>query len=238
MIDFAFLAEAFRTLVPGLPLTFKLASLSLALGAALSVLFGVLATIGGAVVSRVIGFYVFCIRGTPLLVQIFIVYYGFGQFRPFLQEWGVWFIFREPFWCAIIALTLNTAAYGSEIVRGGLKSVPAGQIEAAKACGMSGLLLYRRIILPIAFRQALPGYSNEIVLMIKATSLASIITMMEVTGLAAKMISETFRAFEVFIVAGGIYLAINFLIAQAIGRIEYWLSPHLRDMPTAEPNNA
>ena len=84
----------------------------------------------------------------------------------------------------------------------------------------------------------MPGYSNEIVLMIKATSLASIITMMEVTGLAAKLISETFRAFEVFVVAGGIYLVINFLIAQAIGRIEFWLSPHLRDMPTAEPNNA
>jgi octopine/nopaline transport system permease protein len=237
MIDLAFLTEAFLTLIPGIPLTLKLAGLSLAVGALLSVLFGVLATIGGKLLSQMIAFYVFCIRGTPLLVQIFIVYYGMGQFRPFLQEWGVWFIFREPFWCAIIALTLNTTAYGSEIVRGGLRSVPAGQIEAARACGMSGLLLYRRIILPIAFRQALPAYGNEIVLMIKATSLASIITMMEVTGLAAKLISETFRAFEVFLVAGAIYLTINFLITQAVSRIEYWLSPHLRNAPAAETGN-
>src|SRR5262249_55505527 len=130
--------------------------------------------------------YVFVFRGTPLLVQLFLIYYGLGQFRPFLQEIGVWWFFRSPYHCALLALTLNTAAYGAEIVRGGLQSVPAGQVEAARAFGMSGPTLFWRIIAPIALRQALPAYGNEIILMIKATSLASTITLMEITGLAHK----------------------------------------------------
>ena len=167
-------------------------------------------------------------RGTPLLVQIFIIYYGLGQFRPLLQEIGLWWLFREPYWCAILALSLNTAAYGSEILRGGLQSVPKGQIEAAQAAGMSPLLLLRRIIVPVALRQALPAYGNEIILMIKGTSLASIVTLMEVTGIAYGIISQTYRAIEVFACAGAIYLVLNFLITRALGWIEYRLSAHLR----------
>ena len=128
--------------------------------------------------------YVAAFRGTPLLVQIFLIYYGLGQFRPTLQSLGLWGFFRAPFWCAILALTLNTAAYGTEIIRGGLQSVPYGQIEAARACGMSRSLAYRRVILPIALRQALPSYGNEIILMIKGTSLTSIITLLDITGIA------------------------------------------------------
>jgi octopine/nopaline transport system permease protein len=111
--------------------------------------------------------------------------------------------------------------------------VPFGQVEAAKACGMSRSLLYRRIVLPIALRQALPGYGNEIILMVKATALASTITMMEVTGLAHKLISQSFRAIEVFICAGAIYLILNFLVTRAIQALEWWLSPHLRDRPVS-----
>jgi octopine/nopaline transport system permease protein len=113
--------------------------------------------------------------------------------------------------------------------------VPHGQVEAAKAAGMSGFLLFRRIVFPVAARQALPGYGNEIILMVKATSLASIITMMEVTGIAHKLISQTFRAIEIFICAGAIYLILNFLVTRAIMAIEWWLSPHLRDAPTPAP---
>lgn len=115
---------------------------------------------------------------------MFLIYYGLGQFRPLLQELGLWAIFREPYWCAVIALTLNTAAYTSEIFRGGLNAVSVQQVEAARACGMSGPLLFRRIVLPIAIRHALPAYGNEVILMLKATALASVITIMEVTGLA------------------------------------------------------
>lgn len=172
--------------------------------------------------------YVFIFRGTPLLVQIFLIYYGLGQFRPTLQSFGLWQFFREPYWCAILALSLNTASYGSEILRGALRSVPEREIEAARACGMSGLLLYRRIILPIALRQALPAYGNELILMVKATSLASIITMMDITGIAARLISSSYRPVEVFIAAGVIYLIINFLLTRVVSLLDWWLTPHLR----------
>lgn len=229
-MDFPFLWQALLTLLPGVPLTLKLALSSVVLGVFLALLLA-LARLSGirplAWISRV---YVFVFRSTPLLVQIFLIYYGLGQF-PALRHSVLWPILREPYWCAVIALTLNTAAYGSEIIRGGLQSVPAGQIEAARACGMSRFQVFRRIVLPLAIRQALPGYGNEVILMVKATALASVITLMEVTGLAAKLISETYRAIEVFIVAGAIYLIINFVITRIIQALEHWLTPHLRSAP-------
>ena len=230
-MDLAFMRDAFFTLIEGLPLTLNLAFTSVALGAIFAMLLALMRMSGVPALDYVARAYVFVFRGTPLLVQIFLIYYGLGQFRPTLQAWGLWAFFREPYWCAILALTLNTAAYASEIFRGGFQAVPHAQVEAARACGMSGLLLFRRITFPIAVRQALPAYGNEIILMVKATSLASIITMMEVTGLAQKLISQTFRAVEVFIVAGAIYLALNFLVTRAIYLIEWWLSPHLRHAP-------
>jgi octopine/nopaline transport system permease protein len=231
-MDFAFMGQAFMTLIAGIPLTLQLAASSVALGAVLALLLAAMRQSGILPLDWFARAYVFVFRGTPLLVQIFLIYYGLGQFRPTLQEWGLWTFFREPYWCALTALTLNTAAYASEIIRGGLQSVPHGQVEAARACGMPRGLLFRRIVFPIAVRQALPGYSNEIILMVKATSLASIITMMEVTGLAHKLISQTFRAIEVFVVAGAIYLLINFAVTRIVMAVEHWLSPHLRPPPT------
>lgn len=233
-MDFAFMQETFLSLLSGVPLTLNLAFMSVALGAVLAMILALLRMSGIRALDWPAQAYVFVFRGTPLLVQIFLIYYGLGQFRPVLQEWGLWTFFREPYWCAVFALTLNTAAYASEIIRGGLQSVPYNQVEAARACGMSGTLLYRRIIIPVAIRQALPAYGSEIILMVKATSLASIITMMEVTGIAAKLISQTFRAVEVFVVAGLIYLILNFIITRIIMAIEWWLSPHLRRPPAVE----
>jgi octopine/nopaline transport system permease protein len=230
-MDFSFMRETFVSLMSGVPLTLNLAFTSLLFGAILAMVFALMRMSGIRILDWIARGYVFVFRGSPLLVQIFLIYYGLGQFRPFLQELGLWAFFREPYWCAVAALTLNTAAYGSEIIRGGLQSVPAQQVEAARACGMSRLLLFRRIIFPIAVRQALPAYGSEIILMVKATSLASIITMMEVTGIAAKLISQTFRAVEVFVVAGLIYLVLNFLITRVIMALEWWLSPHLRRPP-------
>lgn len=182
---------------------------------------------GIAVLDWIARLYVFVFRGTPLLVQIFIIYYGLSQF-PVIRYSFLWPILREPYWCAIIALTLNNAAYASEIIRGGLLSVPSGQIEAAQACGMSRFTSFRRIVMPLAIRQALPGYGNEMISMVKATSLASIITLMEVTGIAAKLIAESYRAIEVFVIAGAIYLAINFVLTRALMFAEYKLTPYLR----------
>ncbi|MBZ7926521.1 ABC transporter permease [Ensifer adhaerens] len=231
-MDFAFLWGTLLQLLSGVPLTLKLALVSTALGGMLAVLLTWMRLSSWRSTSWLAQFYVFIFRGTPLLVQMFVIYYGLGQFRPTLQSWGLWGFFREPYWCAIFALSLNTAAYASEILRGGLQAVPRQQVEAARACGMWGLLLYRRIIFPIAFRQALPAYGSEIVLMVKATSLASVITMLEVTGLAAKLISQSYRALEVFIVAGLLYLALNFVITRLVALVEWWLTPDLRPAPS------
>jgi octopine/nopaline transport system permease protein len=234
-MDLAFMAEIFVKLLEGVPLTLKLAFSSVALGAIVALVLAMMRMSGVAALDWLARGYVFVFRGTPLLVQVFLIYYGLGQFRPALQELGVWWFFREPYWCALTALTLNTAAYASEIIRGGLQAVPHDQIEAARACGMSRLLLFRRIIFPIAVRQALPGYGSELILMVKATSLASIITMMEVTGIAHKLISQTFRAVEIFICAGAIYLILNFVVTRLIQSLEWWLSPHLRQPPEVLP---
>jgi octopine/nopaline transport system permease protein len=225
-MDFSFLADTMQQLLGGLPLTVELAGISISVGAALAVLLALLraAFLPGAWFVR---FYVYVLRGTPLLLQIFLIYYGIGQFA-FVRDSIFWPFLRQPYWCAILALSLNTAAYGSEIIRGGLQSVPAGATEAARVSGMSGLLLYRRIILPLAIRQALPTYGNEMVIMVKSTSLASIVTLMEVSGISYAIISETYRALEVFLCAGSIYLALNFLLTRAIAGVEYWLNPHLR----------
>lgn len=229
-MDPAFVAEAVSRILPGIPLTLQLAFTSVALGLLLAAGLAAMRLSGVLPLDLVARGYVFVFRGTPLLLQMFLIYYGAPQI-PGIRETWIWPFLREPMWCAILALTLNTGAYASEIIRGGLLSVPFGQIEAARAAGMSGALLFRRIIAPIAVRQALPGYSNEIILMIKATSLASIITLTEVTGLAHKLISESFRAIEVFVVAGAIYLLMNFLVTRAVLAFEWWLSPHLRGAP-------
>lgn len=227
MMDWQFLNETFVSLVAAIPLTIELAVTSICLGAILALLLALARLSGVAALDWFARLYVFIFRGTPLLVQIFLIYYGLGQF-PAVRHSVFWPFLRDPYWCAVLALTLNTAAYASEIIRGGLLSVPHGQVEAARACGMHRFLLFRRIVLPLAIRQALPGYGNEMISMVKATSLASIITLMEVTGVAAKIISETYRAIEVFVVSGAIYLALNFLLTRLIQFAEYRLSPHLR----------
>jgi octopine/nopaline transport system permease protein len=227
-MDLAFMADSFVRLLGGVPLTLKLAFSSVAIGLAMALMLVALMRQPIAPLSWVAHAYVFVFRGTPLLVQVFLIYYGLGQFRPVLQDYGMWWLFREPYYCALVALTLNTAAYTAEIVRGGLQSVSAGAIEAARAFGMSGVTLYWRIIAPLGVRQALPAYGSEVILMIKATSLASTITLMEITGVAHKLISESFRAIEVFLCAGSIYLVINFTMTATFLLIERWVAPDLR----------
>lgn len=231
-MDWPFLEETFVSLIGALPLTIELAVTSICLGAILALLLALARLSGIAVLDWFARLYVFVFRGTPLLVQIFLIYYGLGQFSA-IRHSIFWPFLREPYWCAVLALTLNTAAYASEIIRGGLLSVPHGQVEAARACGMHRIMLFRRIVLPLAIRQALPGYGNEMISMVKATSLASIITLMEVTGVAAKIISETYRAIEVFVVSGAIYLVINFVLTRLIQLAEYRLSPHLHPAPSS-----
>ena len=226
-MDFDFLRETVLLLLSGVPLTLNLAFFSIAAGAVLAMLLALMRLSGNPALDLPARAYVFVFRGTPLLVQIFLIYYGLGQF-PEIRGSLLWPFLREPYWCALLALTLNTAAYSSEIIRGGILSVPFGQIEAARACGMSRRLIFRRITVPQGLRVALPAYGNEIILMTRSTALASVITLMEVTGIASKIIAETFRAVEVFICAGAIYLILNFAISRGIAFLERRLSPQLR----------
>ncbi len=158
---------------------------------------------------------------------MFLIYYGLGQY-PVIRHSFAWPVLRDSFACAVIALGLCTAAYQSEIFRGALAAVPEREVEAARACGMSGLLLFRRIILPIAVRYALPSYSTELILMVKSTSLASIITVVEMTSVAQKLIAQTYRTTEIFLCAAILYLLINFFVARLLGLWEYHLARPLR----------
>jgi octopine/nopaline transport system permease protein/arginine/ornithine transport system permease protein len=173
--------------------------------------------------------FMFYFRGTPLLVQIFLIYYGAGQFVAELKSVGLWDgFFREAYFCAVLTLVLNTTAYSAEIVRGGIMGVSFGEIEAARAYGMSGPKLYRRIILPKAARIALPAYTNEVVFIFQATSLVSVITLLDLTGVARDVISDTFRTFEVWIFVGLTYLGISYLILFGFKRLERRLMRHLQ----------
>jgi len=226
-MDLELMAESFPKLIAGVPVTLSLVASSLALGFVFAVILAQVRLSRNPVLSKGAYAYVYVFRSTPLLVQIFLIYYGSGQFRESLESVGLWFFLREPYFCAILALTMNTAAYTSEIIRGGIQSVPWGQLEAGRAVGMSGVTLFRRIVFPVAIRQALPAYGNEIILMVKSTSLASTITILEVTGIAKKIIATTYATIEVFIIAGAIYLSINFIVTRGIQWIEIKLSPHL-----------
>ncbi len=227
MFKWHIISDSFPQLIAAIPLTLQLTFLSLLLGLVLAVGIALMRQSESRLLQWPAIAFVDVFRSTPLLVQFFLIYYGSGQFRPELQSAGLWTFFREPWFCAIFTLMLNTGAYTSEIIRGGIQSVAHGQIEAGRACGMSTITIYRRIIFPQAIRQALPAYGNEIILMVKSSSLASTITILEITGIAKKIIAATFEPLSVFIVAGGIYLCINFLVVIGVQMLEIRLSPQL-----------
>ncbi len=202
-----------------MPLTLEIVAAGLLLGLALGCLTALVTLRKTPVLSQLAAVYVYVVRGTPLLVQIFLIYFGLGQL-DFIRESALWPILREDFWCAIIALSMNSGAYTSEIVRGGIESVAHGQIEAAAAYGMSRWMRLRRVAVPQALRQLLPAYGNECISIVKASSLASTITLMDVTGVARNLASKTYTPIETYVAAGLIYLALNFLIAQALGKAE------------------
>jgi octopine/nopaline transport system permease protein/arginine/ornithine transport system permease protein len=216
----------------GLTLTLEVTALSVALGLLLAVPLALARVSKHAWLNWPVQAYTFYFRGTPLLVQLFLIYYGGGQFRHELEAAGLWTYFREPYFCAVLTLTLNTAAYTAEILRGAIQAVPFGEIEAARATGMSGVMLYRRIILPKAARMALPAYSNEVVFLFQATSIVSIITLMDLTGVARVIISRSFDTFDILFFIEIIYLAVSYAIIGIFNKVEYRLMGHLRDRPT------
>lgn len=171
--------------------------------------------------------FIFFFRGTPLLVQIFLIYYGLSQF-PEVRASALWPILREAYWCALIAFSLNTSAYTAEIMRGAIQAVPRGQIEAAMATGMTRLTRLRRVVLPQAMRIGLPAYSNEVILLVKASSLASTVTLMDLTGTARTISAVNYMPVELLTTAALIYLSINFLLTRAFKILEYLVSGETR----------
>lgn len=159
-------------------------------------------------------------RGTPMLVQIFIIYYGFGQLQFIQDTPALWWLFGDSLHCAMLTVLLNTIAYTSEIFRGAFLAVPKASLEAALACGMSPWTMLRRVSLPLAVRQALPAYGNEVAIVIKESSLASTITVLEITGQAKRLMSETFAIIEIFAIASSLYLLINFFALLVVRYIE------------------
>ena len=218
-MDFDLMINSFPKLLSATVITLKLLSASLFFGLLVGLLFAILRMNKNIFINKFAYGYSYVFRGTPLLVQIFIIYFGLGQIE-YLRASFLWVILKEPYWCAIIAFTLNTGAYTSEILRSAFQTIKPGIIEAGKSLGISNKIIFYKIQIPIAIRQSLPAYGNEIILMMKGTSLASTVTLMDLTGVAKYIISTTFKPIEVFIVAGGIYLFMTFLIHNLIKYLE------------------
>ena len=218
-MDLDLMISSFPKLLNATLVTLKLLSLSLIFGLILGLFFAILRLNKNIFLNKFSYFYSYVFRGTPLLVQIFIIYFGLGQIE-FLRSSVLWIILKEPYWCAIIAFSLNTGAYTSEILRSAFETINKGFLEAGDSLGISKKIIFYKIQIPIAIRQSLPAYGNEIILMLKGTSLASTVTLMDLTGVAKYIISTTFKPIEVFIVAGGIYLFMTFIIHNAIKFLE------------------
>ena len=226
-MDLDFISASFFRLIGALPLTLEVWALSVAIGCVMAM---------GLTWMRVSGIrpleifargYIFVFRGAPLLIQLFVIYYGLSSFAAVRSSFA-WPFLRDAFSCAVLSLALCTAAYSSEIFRGALAAVPNGQLEAAKACGMSRFTLFRRIIFPIALRQALPAYSSEVISMTKATALVSLVTLWDMMSVALKIRNDTLVTYTPLLIAGAIYFVVNFIIARLFMGVEYVLSAHQR----------
>jgi octopine/nopaline transport system permease protein len=218
-MDLGLMVSSLPKLLSAAVITLKLLSASLIIGLFIGLLFAVLRLSKNTIINRFAYAYSYVFRGTPLLVQIFIIYYGLGQIEYFRSTF-LWVIFKEPYWCAIIAFALNTGAYTSEILRSAFQTIKPGIIEAGKSLGISNKIIFYKIQIPVAIRQSLPAYGNEIILMMKGTSLASTVTLMDITGVAKHIVSTTYKPLEIFITAGGIYLFMTFLIHNLIKYLE------------------
>ncbi|BCP53293.1 amino acid ABC transporter permease [Kaistia sp. 32K] len=214
-------------MLQGLVVTLQLVVISITLGALLSWPVA-LARLSRYRVIRGIAFgYMYFFRGTPLLAQTFLVYYGAGQFRVQLEAAGLWWLFRDAFFCCVLTFTLNTAAYQAEILRGAIRAVPAGQREAAMSLGLNSRQIFRKIIVPQALLIALRPLGNEVILMIKGSSVAAIVTVFDLMGVTRLAYSRTFD-FQVYLWAAVLYLIVVEAVRRLWDKIEHYLTRHLR----------
>lgn len=226
-MDFSIIIDNIGIYFEGLSNTLQLVSLSLIMGIMIAIPLAVLRTSKNYFITAPIRAYVYFFRGTPLLVQMFLIYYGLGQFHA-LKSTFLWYFFKEAWFCALFAFTLNTGAYTTEIIRGAIAATPHGEVEAARAMGMSKMMMFRRIILPSAFRRALPAYGNEIIFMLHGSALASVITIIDITGAARIVNSRYYSPYEAFLTAAVFYMAITFTIVFLLKKLEFKWFAHLR----------
>jgi len=226
-MDFEIILKSIPRLLDGMWVTLALTSITVVLGLLLAVPLAIVRTSGPAWLNAPIFAYTFFFRGTPLLVQLYLIYYGSGQFRAELEAIGLWWFFRDPWNCALLAFTLSTTAYTTEIIRGAILAVPTEQREAALAYGMTGFTRLRLIILPQAFAFAIPAYINEIVFQLQATALVSLITIEDITGNATLIANRTYHHYELYLTAAVIYLVLVYALLLALKQVEKRLTRHI-----------
>lgn len=213
MFDYNVIWDSLPLYLGGLLVTLKLLGISLFFGLLVALPLGIMRVSKNRWVNGAAWLYTYVIRGTPMLVQLFLIYYGLAQFEAVRNSY-LWPWLSSATFCACLAFAINTSAYSAEIIAGSLKATPAGEIEAARAMGMSSATLYRRILLPSALRRALPQYSNEVLMMLQATSLASIVTLIDLTGAARTVNAQYYLPFEAYITAGVFYLCLTFILVR------------------------
>ncbi|MCG6200975.1 ABC transporter permease [Psychromonas antarctica] len=210
-MNLAIITNEYPLYLEGLWTTIYLVSFSLLLGLFIAIPAGILQSSENRAIRGAIWIYMYFFRGTPLLIQLFIIYYGSAQF-DFLRESWLWDYFQDAWFCALLALTLNTGAYTAEIVRGVIGTVPQGELEAAKAYGMSRWKMLHRIILPNSLRRALPAYSNEVIFMIHGSAIAGIVTIVDITGAARVVNARYYAPFEAYLAAALLYMCLTFSV--------------------------
>jgi polar amino acid transport system permease protein/octopine/nopaline transport system permease protein len=223
MFDFSLVLTALPALGKGALLTLKLTALVILFGTVLALPVALARNSASTWLRTGANAYVMFFRGTPSLVQVFLLYYGASQFDA-IQHSPLWPILRNPFWCVVIALALNSASYSGKTLSAALAAVPKGLQEASFSLGLSRPQAFLTVDLPLALRAALPAFGNEIILTCKATSLASTVTLLDLTGAARLLTSETYAPYEVFLSAGLVYLAINYSLMFGMRRLEIFLN--------------
>jgi arginine/ornithine transport system permease protein len=226
-IDFVLIAQHWQMFLTGIGYTLLIVAVSLVVGGALSLPLAVARAYRTPIVSQIIWAYVYAFRGTPLLVQLYLIYYGLGQFEA-VRDSIFWPILRDPLWCTLISFVLNTAAYTTEIFRGAIEAIPFGEVEAAKACGMSSWLRTTRIVLPNALRRALPAYSNEVIFMLHGSVVASTVTIVDILGAGRTLNAQYYLAYEGFLTAAVLYMLLVFFITRGFKLWERHWHAHLR----------
>ncbi|SDT25042.1 ABC transporter permease [Pseudomonas oryzae] len=209
-------------MLQGVGLTLELVAIAVVAGLLVALPLGIARASRHWYVRALPSAYIFFFRGTPLLLQLFIVYYGLAQF-PAVRQSALWPFLRDPYWCALLTMTLHTAAYIAEILRGAIHAVPVGEVEAARALGMSRRQALWHIILPRAARIGLPAYTNEVILMLKASAVVYTVTLYDIMGMARTISSRTYEQMFFFLYAGALYLIITIGLTWIFRGIERWL---------------